>query len=208
MGLTHYYHIYADGEWREAFDLHFNTADKSGLLDAIDVLRIGIVGRIDRRREVLQHCAELRIPAQIIKVTDKGWEQVTLDHLHRTAFLGQHIFYAHSKGAARPSDLARAWRHSMTYYNVTLWRDRLNDLRTHETSGVYYLKSQMPEHKEHHKFYAGNFWWARGSYIAALDKCKNEHRFQAEGWIGLKHPNAANAREGLSYWGNFYEGPL
>lgn len=208
MGLIHYYHIYADGDWREAFDVHFETAERCGLLSELDALRIGVVGRLDRRSEVSQRCSELRFDAEIVATADKGWEQVTLDHLHSTAQLGQMIFYAHSKGAQSKSDLARQWRHSMTYYNVTLWRQRVNDLRTHETSGAYYLHSTMPEHRDHRYFYAGNFWWARGSYIAALDKCRNEHRYQAEGWIGLKSPQAANARAGLATFGNFYQGAL
>jgi hypothetical protein len=34
---------------------------------------------------------------------------------------------------------------------------------------------------------------------------KNENRFQAEGWIGLGSPSVRIMREGLSYWGNFWE---
>jgi hypothetical protein len=61
----------------------------------------------------------------------------------------------------------------------------------------------MPEHSEHKHFFGGNFWWARTNYLRALPPVEVEHRWQAEGWIGLADPSVKIMREGFPTWGNF-----
>lgn len=205
MGLEHFYHIYAAGDWLRASETHFRASERHGLLDAAPV-KIGLVGNSEQRADAIERLSWLDF--EVVAEADWGWEQVTLDALWERARLGTAYFYAHTKGAGYPSALADAWRHSMTYDNVVNWRDRLDDLRQYETSGAYWLKSDCVEHREHQFFYAGNYWFARGSYLRVLDRPKTETRYQAEGWIGLRNPRARDCRPGLAYWGNFYEGPL
>ena len=93
----------------------------------------------------------------------------------------------------------------MIHDTVTRWRECVRALNRVQTAGPCWLKSEDPMHKEHSKFFAGNFWWARSDYVAGLPRVKNENRFQAEGWIGLRSPSVKIMREGLSYWGNLLE---
>lgn len=46
-------------------------------------------------------------------------------------------------------------------------------------------KPSMTEHHGHKSFYAGTFWWANLEYIRSLQYPGMEHRWRAEGWIGL-----------------------
>lgn len=208
MGLIHAYHVYADGDWRTAADIHFDALSSSGLLRELgQKVHIGIVGHEDARAAVVSYLSR-RCSLSVLESVSTGWEQVTLRHLTEIARPSDVVFYAHTKGAWAKDRLSAAWRHSMTYDDVIRWHDRLADLADHDTSGAFWLRSAMPEHRDHQHFYAGNYWWAWGDYLHRLPAVRTEHRYQAEGWIGLGEPNAADCRPGLSYWGNFYEGPL
>jgi hypothetical protein len=199
--LGHYYHIYADGPWEPIVEEHWDKLRDSGLLFMIEFFRVGVVGSEENRARV----RELLPMLEIVAEASEGWEQVTLEKLLEGAqtFDGA-ILYAHTKGAWSTSELARQWRVSMTYDTVTRWRECVEALYTVDTAGPYWLKSHEPEHKDHKHFFAGNFWWARTDYLRRLDPPKNEHRFQAEGWVGLGEPTVQNMREGYSYWGNFW----
>ena len=202
MRLGHYYHIYADGPWEALVEEHWDKLRDSGLLFMLEFFRIGVVGSEENRAKV----RELLPMLEIVAEASEGWEQVTLEKLLEGSqtFDGA-ILYAHTKGAWSDSDLAHTWRVSMTYDTVTRWRECVEALHTVDAAGPYWLQSQEPEHREHKHFFAGNFWWARTDYLRRLDPPKNEHRFQAEGWVGLGEPTVHNMREGYSYWGNFWE---
>lgn len=202
MKLGHYYHVYADGDWRGIVAEHVNKLRHSGLLFMLDFFRVGVVGSDDNRAKVAE---ALQLADVVVEASD-GWEQVTLNKLREDAetFDGA-ILYAHTKGSWSQSDLARYWRVSMTYDTVTRWRECVDALRTVDAAGAYWLQSDQPEHEEHKHFFAGNFWWATTNYLRTLPAPKNEHRFQAEGWVGLSEPRVHNMREGLSFWGNFWE---
>ena len=202
MRLGHYYHIYADGAWEPIFGEHWEKLRESGLLFMLEFIRVGVVGSEENRAKVRETLPMVDIVAE----ESEGWEQVTLNKLLQGAqsFDGA-IFYAHTKGAWSDSDLAHTWRVSMTYDTVTRWRECVEALYKVEAAGPYWLHSHEPEHRDHKHFFAGNFWWARTDYLRRLDPPKNEHRFQAEGWVGLAEPTVHNMREGYSYWGNFWE---
>jgi hypothetical protein len=198
--LSHFYHVYADGDWEIPATEHFEELRVSGLLDELDGIYLGVVGSRENRRKVkraLRH--------HVIVEADEGWEQVTLNAVHDFAQTDSGaIFYAHTKGAWSQSELARQWRVSMTHDTVTRWRECVQALYTVQAAGPFWLKSYDFSHLEHEHFFAGNFWWAQSEYVAALPPLKNENRFQAEGWIGLGMPSVSIMREGDSYFGNFW----
>jgi hypothetical protein len=202
VNLGHYYHLYADGPWEHIFSEHWDKLRDSGLLFMLEFFRVGVVGSEDNRARVRESLPMVDIVAE----AEKGWEQVTLTKLRQDAeiFDGA-ILYAHTKGAWANTDLAREWRVSMTHDTVTRWRECVEALERVEAAGPYWLKSHEPEHKDHGHFFAGNFWWARTDYLRKLDPPRNENRYQAEGWVGLKDPTVHNMREGYSYWGNFWQ---
>lgn len=201
MKLTHFYHIFADGDYCKPVAEHFRALEESGLLDELDSVRLGIVGSKENRDNVRALLPKYRVAAE----APSGWEQVTLKVLHRFSNrdLGA-IFYAHTKGAWSQSELARQWRVSMTHDTVTRWRECVAALETVDAAGPYWLKSWEPEHKEHEYFFAGNFWWGRSDYIRRLKPVREDNRYQAEGWVGLADPSVRIMRGGYPYWGNFW----
>jgi hypothetical protein len=204
--LTHFFHVYADGNFSTPIREHFTEARVSGLLRVLDSVRVGMVGSVVNRERVLGLFAELGVPVMVVAEADTGWEQVTLRELHEFAKQDDgKIFYAHTKGAWSNSRLADTWRVSMIHDTVTRWRECVVGLNRVQTAGPFWLKSREPEHVEHESFFAGNFWWARSDYVATLPPVKSDTRYRAEGWVGLNYPSVKIMREGYSFWGNFWE---
>jgi hypothetical protein len=201
MRLTHFYHVYADGDWFTPAVEHLEELVVSGLIDNLDDMFLGIVGSPANRKKV-----KFELPGVVVAEADEGWEQVTLKEVHKYVQESDDaIFYAHTKGAGSKSPLATNWRVSMTNDTVTRWQECVTALRDHDAAGPFWLKSVEQEHAEHDFFFAGNFWWARSDYVRTLPPVKTENRFQAEGWIGLGRPRVKDMRPGLATWGNFWQ---
>ena len=199
MKLAHFYHVYADGDWQLPVSEHLNALTLSGLLEELDDLFLGIVGTPENRELVRQ-----AFPAVVVAESDKGWEQVTLQKLHN--YSQKHkskVFYAHTKGAYQSDDLRRLWRAAMTHDTVTRWRECVDALEEVQVAGPYWIRSDLSEHVEHKSFFGGNFWWACTSYLRQLPQLSVEHRWQAEGWIGLAEPSVRIMRKGFPIYGNF-----
>lgn len=201
MRLSHFYHVFADGDWMKPAQEHFKALVTSELLENLDMIHLGIVGSRENRLRVAK-----TLPGVVVAEADEGWEQVTLQKLHQHAQTDVGIiFYAHTKGAWSQSILADRWRASMTHDTVTRWRDCVEALQTVQACGAHWIRSHMPEHREHEHFFGGNFWWARSDYVRTLEPVKTDTRFQAEGWIGLNNPSVANLRTGEPTSSNFWE---
>ena len=81
----------------------------------------------------------------------------------------------------------------MTDRLLCAWVARLEDLQEYDTSGVWWLTPEaMPTHVIT-PYYAGNFWWARASFITTLPELPvltEETRGLAEAWLGKGNPRA------------------
>lgn len=177
--IHHFYHIYADGQWREPVEEHFSTADKYHLLGALSSLQIGLVGSLANRASVIACLDQAGLIYDIVDEQDAGWEQITQNKLHD--FAQNHegrVLYAHTKGAANKSILNDSWRRSMCFYNVVNWRKSSSLLSQHDAVGCHWLSDWD------NFFFGGNYWWANLSYIRQLPKPSDESRFHAEVWIG------------------------
>lgn len=198
--LVHFYHVYADGGWQDAALHHVEMLHTSGLIRALDEMYIGIVGRPDCRREV-RH----KLPGVVIAEADVGWEQVTLGLLHDYAKSNSaDILYAHTKGAWSATEFAAQWRVSMTFDTVNRWQRCVQALSVHDAAGPFWWRSNDPMHAQHKNFFAGNFWWARSEYLGTLPPLRHDHRYQAEGWIGLNEPTVTDMRPGPALPDNFW----
>jgi hypothetical protein len=73
------------------------------------------------------------------------------------------ILYLHNKGSFRAKASSETWRRSMMHYVVTNWNGCLQLLdEGYFTAGPFY--SWLA------KYYSGNFWWARASFLATKSK--------------------------------------
>lgn len=172
--LSHFYHVYADGEWLRPVKEHLTALDESGLSAALDMFGVGIVGSLDNRAEVFDYINQWLSIDITVGQTD-GWEQVTLNLLRRNAPAGG-VLYAHTKTAANYSDMHDKWRRSMTFHNVIRWERCVELLRDYDTVGCHLI--------EPGDFWGGNFWWADVAWLATLPEIPNDNRYQAESWIG------------------------
>ena len=199
MKLAHFYHVYADGDWQSPVTEHLHALTVSGLLERLNDFFVGIVGTPENRQLVRE-----ALPAVVIAEADEGWEQVTLQELHNYSHKQKaQVLYAHTKGAYQVDELRRLWRVAMTHDTVTRWRECVEELEKVQVAGPFWMKSSTSEHSEHAHFFGGNFWWAQSDYLRTLEPVRTEHRYQAEGWVGLGKPSVKNLREGLPTLGNF-----
>lgn len=205
MKVRHYFHCYAAGAWSGPVRDHFTALGRAGLDDTRTT--VGLVGpEADRRmarERVTELCAKwaLPVPSDWLEEED-GWEQVTLLRLHEDLHADDDdyaVLYMHTKGAANDLDSSAAWRRSMTRALVGSWEECTGYLeRGYDAVGCHWVKS--PEWPEQAPFFAGNFWWARASYLRTLDKPLNETRWQAETWVSLGEPQVHDMLPG---WPNY-----
>lgn len=205
MKIRHYYHCYAAGAWSAPVRDHFTALGRAGLDDM--ALTVGLVGpaqdRLTARERVTELCAKWALPQpEAWPEEDEGWEQVTLQRLWQDVqeIPGEYgVLYMHTKGAARNLDSSAAWRRSMTQALVSKWEECTGWLEGgYDAVGCHWVKA--PEWPEQEPFFAGNFWWARASYLRTLDPPLNETRWQSETWISLGKPRIHDMLPG---WPNY-----
>jgi hypothetical protein len=181
--VVHFYHVYADGLWEPIVDEHLRAWRRSGLDGS--PLMLGIVGAPKNRAAVIKHFRAAKVKFSVCAEVERGWEQVTLDQLHRWAqALGDEeafILYAHTKCAAYPQDVGDNWRAEMAWYNVVEADKAIAMLESGcHCAGIHWM--QGIEGQPH--FYGGNYWWVRASAARLLSSCPNESRYSAELWVG------------------------
>ena len=183
--ISVYFHLYAAGAWQKPTREFLDAMLESGLADEAGYLNLGVVGPLGARLDAIDYCRS-RMPTEVIAEANEGWEQVTLSALRQDA-KGDAILYAHSKGAAFPSDWNDAWRRSLILSVVSEWRENLAMLETYDAVGCHWLTTAMtqPGMPQKFNFFGGNFWLARISVIRALPEPPVVLRFDAEAWLGM-----------------------
>jgi hypothetical protein len=184
MKIQHFYHIYCENNYcKTIVENHFNLLHKTKLYDSFNSIYIGLCGS---NTESFKSLLKKHDPAKKIKIINEqviGWEQVTLSYLEKSKdkFVDDIIFYAHTKGSSKTDkwELSKAylWRKNMEYYNIKKWKDALFFLEKFDAYGIHYRNSK-------NKYYAGNYWWTKGSLILKTEKLLFQNRFDAEHWIG------------------------
>ena len=195
--FNHFYHIYAGDEWLLTVHQHFVTLNAYGLMDSLENIYVGIIGKAENRQAVISHLESYGNPKIIIAVqAETGYEGTTLNKLWEFAKKDNgYIFYAHTKGSSRGGLVNQLWCRSMLFFNAVRWQDAVMQLGNDNTDAVgchYVCKEKFPEYfemyREHHPnkypFFAGNFWWAKSSHIKDLRPPQIEDKYSAEGWLG------------------------
>lgn len=181
MQIDHFYHIYANGQWRQPLEEHILALNYSGLLPHIENMYVGYVGSIDNIV-----AAEAEVTANLSTTTvarsPVGWEQETMSHIPRLVNKNP-VLYAHTKGSSHVNPFTAAWRRSMTKECIINWQRALDALNGYDTAGCHWLRAEDGKW-----FFGGTFWWATADYLRTLPPIGYDNRFQAEHWIGL-NPN-------------------
>lgn len=153
-------------------------------------MTVGLVGPEPRRNaardEILRRMRQWSLPEPVRWLeADEGWEQVTLRAVYEDAQAlvpGDEDYaalYMHTKGAGRPTEANAMWRRGMTRALVGHWEQCVSLLGDHDIVGCHWIEQFGDQ------FFAGNFWWSRGSHLRRLPEPENETRWTAEVWVSL-----------------------
>lgn len=188
--LAHFFHAFAVNDWERIVTGHLDALEDSGLAEEVGTLHLGIVGKPAARNAVLAMC-EKRMPVTVVAQANKGWEQITLEALRKSADTFDAVLYAHTKGVSNPEGsndaLEDEWRESMTVGVVDNWRKCATLLASYDAVGCHWIC-----HPEANRFcsepgtmfFGGTFWWARADMIRRLKPPHTKSRYDAELWFG------------------------
>jgi hypothetical protein len=168
-----YIHVACINHWSDVFSSLLERIKKSGLYDAVDEIRLGILGNIN----LVVAYPKLKIRG---KSTDLSqYETFTLNLLRNDSlFEDFEVLYLHTKGVRKPGNLINigSWTNYLSHFNIDRWSECCALLNENDCVGVNLLPE--PIH------YSGNFWWSRASYIRTLKICVQDHFYAPELWIG------------------------
>lgn len=178
MKLHHYYHLYAGGMWQVPVEEHIAALNKSGLINSLDFMGIGLVGSEDnRKRAKIELTASLgsTLNWKIVAEENAGFEQVSQSTIDLSE--PAKILYAHTKGAANHRHDQDNWRREMTAGTIYHWRECVDLLDKYDAVGCRFRKDPF-------RHYSGTFWWATSDYLRTLAPISYVYRDDAEAWIG------------------------
>jgi len=108
-----------------------------------------------------------------------------------------YVCFMTHKGASHGPGGHQNWRKYMQYWNIEKWKECVEKLdEGYDTCGAAYLNNPP------YPFYAGNFFWAKASYLRKCKRLKTpeennfkpqfegqpHHRFDLECWHGSGNP--------------------
>lgn len=197
-----FYHISQLPGWKELFKEQTDLLISSGLMDAADLVYIGINnGDIlpDLQRPNIkynfnneQHLHEGPTMKALLKFAEEND--------------GYSIFYFHMKGITKLDWKGVIdWRNMMSYYLIENWQRCLKILPNYDAVGTNYVDKYWGGYDPH---YSGTFWWSTSEYIRTLDHTYLDHsdKLKREFWIGSKHGKLHSVHDsGLQP--KWFEGP-
>jgi hypothetical protein len=195
VNLTHWYHIWAAGEWREPVTEHWQALQDAEWTESV---RVGIVGPPEARGEVVAWLSEQPLAFEVVAEADQGFEMLTLRAVHEYAKSNDGaVMYAHTKGAYDTSEFRKRWRRTMCHDVIGNWQGNLHVLeKGHDAIGPFWLTAEMFPNQIIIPIFGGNYWIATCEYLRTLPECEDGDRYNAEGWIGLGKPDAVDLRPG------------
>jgi len=137
-----------------------NTIHDSGLMEYTDNIFINFIGtNMFELEEYKRKIKTLRLSYNL-----SDYELPTLQYLYDFAKnnIDYKILYLHTKNVGKSINLCIEDQvNYMLYFNVTKWKECVENLDSHDTVGVD-LRIEPTLH------YSGNFWWGNASYIKTL----------------------------------------
>lgn len=177
-----YYHVAQMGNWEEVMADQTAKLRESGLYDETSRIYVGVVGtqgpivNLPEKFEILFHDPHLG-----------HGENPTLEALHQHALKEDFmVLYMHTKGVSYQKrnynkENMTAWRNYLEHFCIKRWRECAARLDRHDAVGC--------EYKEHGRFFRGNFWWSKSSYLKKLPRVADtsmhhrDQRRKAEFWL-------------------------
>lgn len=185
MRISVYLHVAAMNHWREVVIDLAARVEASGIYDVATDLAACIVGDGSIGADLLEDRWRVVSTGEPIS----AFEYPTLERLWNDCRddPDRLVLYLHTKGVSHPGKRPQRdrWRRYMSYFLLTRWRECVEILAEGvEVVGTERVLNDL--YFEDH--FAGNFWWARGDYVAQLERPfpsprRTHPRFWAEMWI-------------------------
>lgn len=183
--ISHFYHLYADGDYYSTLSYHMNMLRSSKLYNYLNFLGIGFVGSSDNIKKAKKDLENLNIDYVTVAETEIGYEQETLDKLYDYCLNNNcNIFYGHTKGSYEKTEINIKWSESMVNFNIREWENCIEYLNNYDSVGCHWLTKYKYNDLVEIPFFAGNYWWIKSDKIKELQKPNRNSRYDAESWIG------------------------
>jgi len=161
----------------------------SGLLNEADKFVVGLNGGVETG-----NIANLLIPSKAevvlhgLQSKSENLTLVLLENWLKTIPEGEewYVLYFHAKGAThKPNDEMRGpWRTCMMHHLITNWRQCVSDLHGVESVGCHWCVPPRTPATQY--YWAGNFWWARSSFLKTLPSIYERQRIKDSGIDSLE----------------------
>lgn len=198
------YHVFCVNAWKALVREQLDAVQKAGLMAKTDKLYIScIYNKGGERKELEQIVASYTVPFEIISalpMDNNLFEFPALEFVHGLAKTEDfYAYYFHTKGVSYTKERAvdypthkldklnrcsKAWRKMMEHFIFAKHQAALNVLKQYDAYGCKYDDPVVPPY--HYKYYAGNFWWSKASYLRTLPNITAEerkNRYWAENWL-------------------------
>lgn len=171
----------------------------TGLLDAASEMVVGINGG-EESRDIAQAILPAKARLVFHGLRSKA-ENPTIVEIEKwvSRHLDWYVYYQHAKGCTHHPGTVLSqrtlWRRCMERNLVGLWRRCVTDLDAgYESVGCHWMCP--PATPPSQFIWAGNFWWAKASFLFTLPSimerarikesglCAAESRYEAEVWLG------------------------
>lgn len=195
-----FWHILATDAAKDIVRLQYNKLLASGLMEDTCRVRVGILGDIPDDL-IFRSKFEYAKHPDVTK-----FEYWTLDAMWRDALTQEdecYYWYIHTKGATWGAALPNHWREALEECVIRNHRWCRRQLANETIGSCGPLLASNP-----HPFYAGNFFWAKASYVKTLlsptDLLKERQsrglkpeldRYVAEEWITQGRPGLSIEQE-------------
>lgn len=189
------YHIFCVNDWMSLLKEQIGALKESGLWDITAKLYVSCIVSSEKDVTLIQEVIGHK--CSVIHVTsDKSvFEYPALDFIRCKAENEDALFYYfHTKGISyrelSPTQIDKnvnAWRKMMEYFIFTKYNVAMNVLSEYDTYGCYY--NEIIGTPVLHRYYSGNFWWSKSSYIRKIPQLKvsdYRNRYGAENWLCQK----------------------
>lgn len=187
-----YYHAFLVKEWKTILSEHLSLLENREI-------HLGVIGLQKQVSQLINLCLHFKVTPIIVFQTESysAFELQTVHCLQKHAQLVDvNFLYLHTKGVYNSSACNHSWRRYMGNYLLPQL-DYLNaflSLSAYNTAGSLCYLEKNSTHIKNHRYFAGNFWMAKSSYLrslpSVLDYAKpfmdsDACRYAAESWIGL-----------------------
>lgn len=225
------YHVYCDKDWQDMVKRQISHLKDSGLFAATTKLCVSVIARNDSDVEELRRIVADDDKLMIVSDCrdPRKFEYPALQFIKKKCVDEDClVYYFHTKGITyqnfNTSDRKfnkfkrniEAWRLMMEYFLFDKWKVAVNLLSgsklaiadgpqrkplSGERFDVYGCYRFPPPPMKYY-LYAGNFWWARATYVRTLPDFDESRfaadRFFAEEWLFRSNPKSFSAFDTLA----------